>query len=189
MTGHIMESKDPSANGKSVCEPDFEEKIPPGDDRLRSVCAKCGFVDYQNPKIVVGSVAVRDDKILLCRRAIAPRRGFWTLPAGYMELGESVETGAMREAWEEARARLTLDRILAVYSIEHLSQVQIMFRAHLDNADIEAGPESLEVGLFAWTEIPWAELAFPTVNWALRHWYDTREKADFVPFSNPIERV
>lgn len=166
---------------------EFSTGIPEGDDRERSICDHCGFVDYVNPKIVVGSVAVRDDKILLCRRAIEPRKGYWTLPAGYLETGESAEDGALREAWEEARARLTLDRLLAVYSVPRISQVQLMYRAVLKTADIAAGPESEEVGLLTWEAIPWADLAFPTVGWALRHWHETRHDDGFAPFFNPVD--
>ncbi|MEO1015807.1 MAG: NUDIX hydrolase [Pseudomonadota bacterium] len=167
----------------------FDERVPDDDDRPRSVCGTCGFVDYKNPKIVVGSVATREGRILLCRRAIEPRKGYWTLPAGYLEVNESVEDGARREAYEEARAQLELDRVLAVYSVERISQVQIMFRARLADPDIAPGPESLEVGMFAWADIPWADIAFPTVGWALRHWRETKDRDDFAPFSNPIEGV
>lgn len=174
-----------SENGFSA--PRFSTTIPTGDDRERAVCERCGFIDYQNPKIVVGSVALWKEKILLCRRAIEPRKGFWTLPAGYLELGESVEVGARREAWEEARARINIDRLLAVYSVPRISQVQLMFRATLENGDIEAGPESAEVGLFDWDSVPWADIAFPTVGWALRQWRETRGLTEFPPFSNPVE--
>src|ERR1700731_5208344 len=109
--------------------PSFEHRIPEGDDRERMICADCGHIDYQNPKVVVGTVVSFDDKILMCRRAIEPRRGFWTLPAGYLEMGESIEEGAMREAFEEAEAHITLDGILAVYSISRIGQVQVIFRA------------------------------------------------------------
>lgn len=162
-------------------------KIPDGDDRERPTCGKCGFVDYENPKIVVGSVATWEDRILLCRRAIEPRIGYWTLPAGYLELGETVEDGARREAWEEARADLRLDRLLATYSVPRISQVQIMFRARLNTPEIAAGPESEEVGLFRWDDIPWEDIAFPTVGWALRHFRETRDHDDFAPFSNPVD--
>jgi ADP-ribose pyrophosphatase YjhB (NUDIX family) len=150
--------------------PEFVRRVPEGDDRERLVCPDCGYVAYENPKVVVGSVVLADaGQVLLCRRAIEPRRGFWTLPAGYLELGETVEEGAMREAWEEARARISLDGILSIFSISRIGQVQIIFRARFAEgaARFEAGPESLEVGLFDWGAIPWDELAFPTVGWAL----------------------
>lgn len=165
----------------------FLKAVPDGDDRERDVCGHCGFVDYRNPKIVAGSVVAFEGKILLCRRAIEPRRGFWTLPAGYLELGESVEDGARREAWEEARATIIIDAMLAVYSVPRISQVQIMFRARLDAPDFAAGPESLEVGLFAWETIPWPDIAFPTVGWALRQWKEVEGKARFPAFSNPVD--
>ncbi len=148
----------------------FAHRTPEGEDRERLICGDCGYVAYENPKIVVGSVVVEDGRILLCRRAIEPRRGFWTLPAGYMELGETIEEGARREAWEEARARLELDGILAIYSIARIGQVQIIYRAHLAEQGIDAGPESLEVRFFAWEDIPWNEIAFPSVHWALKAW-------------------
>lgn len=152
---------DPRAAGPRV------RRVPAGDDRERLVCPDCGFVAYENPKIVVGSVATWGDRILLCRRSIEPRRGFWTLPAGFLELGESPEEGARREAWEEARARLELEGLLAVYTIRRISQVQMFFRASLSNPEVAAGPESEEVALFDWGEVPWDDLAFPTVHWAL----------------------
>ena len=166
-------------------QPRFERRVPPGDDRNRLVCADCGFVQYENPKIVVGSVATWHDRILLCRRAIHPRRDFWTLPAGYLELGEEATAGALREAWEEARARLEIDQLLAVYTIQRLSQVQLIFRAHLVDGAIEAGPESQEVGLFAWEEIPWATLAFPSVAWALAQHRELAGQTVFAPRGNP----
>jgi len=148
----------------------FERRIPEGDGQLRLVCRDCGFIAYENPKVVVGAVCRWEEKILLCRRAIAPRSGFWTLPAGYMELNETTLEGAEREAWEEARARIEIQRLLAVYNIPRLSQVQLIYLARLLSPAVEAGPESLEVGLFDWSQIPWAELAFPSVRWALNHY-------------------
>lgn len=169
----------------------FVKTVPEGDDRERRVCTRCGFIDYENPKIVTGSVATDDSgRILLCKRAIEPRLGFWTLPAGYMELGETVEQGARREAWEEARAELSIDQVLAVYSIPRISQVQIMFRARLDNPDaIAPGPESQEVMLVSWEDIPWTELAFPSVYWALNQHREVIGQAQFPPFSNPDDGV
>ena len=117
-------------------------RILEGDNRERLVCPDCDFVAYENPKIVVGSVVAEGDRILLCRRAIEPRSGFWTIPAGYMEMGETVTEGAQREAWEEARARIAIDGVLAVYSIARLGQVQVIFRAGLAEPGFAAGPES-----------------------------------------------
>ncbi|MFN3835357.1 MAG: NUDIX domain-containing protein [Glycocaulis sp.] len=148
--------------------PEFRAEIPEGDNRERRVCSTCGFIDYVNPKIVAGAVVTdADGRVLMCRRAIEPRAGFWTLPAGFMEQGESVEEAAVREAWEEARARIEITDILGVYSVPRISQVQIFFRARLAEPGISAGPESLEVGFFALDAVPEAELAFPSVRWAL----------------------
>ena len=158
----------------SIQRPDFRLQVPAGDDRDRKVCATCGFVDYVNPRIVVGSVVVTgegtEERLLLCRRAIDPRKGFWTVPAGFMETGETTEAGAKREAREEAHCELDVEGLLAVYDLPHLSQVQMMFRTRLIGSAFAAGPESLEVALFRWEEIPWSELAFPSVVWALNQW-------------------
>ena len=159
--------------------------IPEGDDRERLICADCGFIHYDNPKIVVGSVVRWQDKILMCRRAIDPRKGFWTLPAGYLELNESTRAGAEREAWEEARAKIAIESLLAIYDITRLSQVQLIYRARLVDPAVSAGPESLEVALFGWDEIPWAEIAFPSVRWALAHEREAQDTGDFAPRSNP----
>ena len=167
--------------------PAFVRSIPEGDDRERLTCTDCGFVAYENPKIVVGSVVAAGDRVLLCRRAIEPRSGFWTLPAGYMELGETVEEGARREAWEEACARIALEGVLAVYSIARIGQVQVIFRAALAEPGFAAGPESQEVRFFAWDEIPWESIAFPTVRWALTAWREGAGAALGSPAMNPPE--
>ncbi len=150
----------------------------------RHVCSDCGWVHYDNPKVVVGSVVTYEDKFLLCRRAINPRKGFWTLPAGFMEQHETSAEGAIREAYEEAYAHIRIRDLLALYNVTHISQVQIMYRAVLDKPEFSAGPESLEVRLFDWCEIPWEELAFPTVYWALHQYRDIKDSDSFVPFSN-----
>ena len=148
----------------------FVRRVPEGDDRERLTCADCGYIAYENPKVVVGSIVTTPEGILLCRRAIHPRPGYWTIPAGYMEMGETAEEGAMREAWEEARARIALEGVLAVYSIARLGQVQVIFRARLAEPGFAPGLESLEVCSVAWDDIPWADLAFPSVRWALDAW-------------------
>lgn len=163
----------------------FERRVPEGDDRTRLVCPDCGFVNYENPKIVVGSVAAWQDRVLLCRRAIEPRRGFWTLPAGYLELHEEAAEGARREAWEEARARLEIDQLLAVYSIPRISQIQLIFRARLSTPEVAAGPETLELDLFEWEAIPWDRIAFPSVHWALADYRAVRDQRVFAPRGNP----
>ena len=152
--------------------------VPEGDTHERMVCPDCGFIDYENPKVVVGSVVVTEDRFLLCRRAIEPRLGFWTLPAGYLEAHESTMAGAAREALEEARATIAIEGLLAVYDIPRISQVQIIYRARLADPAFEPGPESLEVRLFAWEEIPWDALAFPSVRWALDHFREWQATGD-----------
>jgi len=164
-------------------------KVPEGDNRERLTCPDCGFVQYDNPKIVVGSVVRWHDRVLLCRRSIPPRRGFWTLPAGYLELNETTAEGALREAYEEARARIVLDGILAVYNIPRLSQVQIIYRAHLVEPDFAPGPESEAVELFGWDQVPWDALAFPSVKWALDHWREVGEAGDFAARGNPAGQL
>ena len=169
----------------SDSRPGFERRIPEGDDRHRLVCDACGFIDYENPKVVVGSVAVWERRILLCRRAIEPRKGYWTLPAGFLETHESAAEGALREAWEEARAELEIDQLLGIYSIPRISQIQLIFRARLLSPAVEPGPETQVLDLFAWDDIPWEELAFPSVHWALRHFSETRDQSGFAPRLNP----
>lgn len=166
--------------------PHFIRKVPEGDTHEREVCGRCDFVHYRNPKIVTGSVVRHEGKYLLCRRAIEPSRGLWTLPAGYMELNETAEDAARREAREEACAEIVIERLLAVYSIARIGQVQLMYLAHLARPDIAAGPESLEVGLFEWDGIPWQDIAFPSVHWALQQARSVENGvSDFAPFSNP----
>jgi ADP-ribose pyrophosphatase YjhB (NUDIX family) len=165
--------------------PLLSRAVPAGDTRERMVCNDCGFIAYENPKVVVGAVVTFEDRLLLCRRAIQPRRGFWTIPAGYLELNEAAHEGAMREAWEEARATIALDRLLAVYNVTKLSQVQLIWRASLAAPEFAAGPESAEVRLFAWDEIPWHDLAFPSVHWALHHWREVRGQSEFSARGNP----
>jgi len=159
----------------------FSRQTPEEDDQQRLVCNHCGFVNYENPKIVVGSVATWEDQILLCKRAIEPRIGYWTLPAGYLEQHESPQCGARREAWEEARAQLEIDQLLATYAITRISQVQLIYRARLQTPEVSAGPESQEVGLFKWEEIPWDKLAFPSVLWSLKHFRETKDQPVFAP--------
>lgn len=160
-------------------------EVPDGDNRERLVCPDCGFVNYENPKIVVGAVCSWHDRLLLCRRAIEPRRGFWTIPAGYLELHETTEAGAMREAAEEACTSIVIDGLLGVYTIPRISQVQLIYRAELETGEFAAGEETLELDLFGWDEIPWAELAFPSVRWALGHWREVGGMSRWAPFSNP----
>lgn len=167
----------------------FAKKVPHDDSFERDVCTHCGLINYQNPKIIGGVVAtlVQEgrEKILMCKRAIEPRKGFWTLPAGFMEQGETTAEGAAREAFEEAEARVETDALIGVYNVARISQVQMFYRAKLVSPHIQAGPESQEVALMSWDEIPWDELAFPAVYYALQHWHETRDQDNFAPFSEP----
>jgi ADP-ribose pyrophosphatase YjhB (NUDIX family) len=168
--------------------PVFVPRIPEGDTRERLICADCGHIAYDNPKVVVGSVIVTGDAVLMCRRAIEPRRGFWTLPAGYLEHGETLQEGAAREAWEEARAEIEIDGILAVFTISRIGQVQVIFRARFASADVPrfaAGAESLEVALFPPSRIPRGEIAFPSVTWALDAWQRAGSGPLGPPAGNP----
>ncbi|MCA8982521.1 MAG: NUDIX hydrolase [Planctomycetaceae bacterium] len=167
----------------------FCKQIPEGDDRERMICTDCGWIHYENPKIIVGAVATWEDRLLLCRRGIEPRKGYWTIPAGFMELCETAEQGAAREAWEEARARLKIGNLLGLYSIPRAAQVHMIYRARMLTPDFGPGPESLEVKLVAWEDIPWEDLAFLSNHWALRHFHLARDWDDFPPFSVPEEDV
>ncbi|WP_374763195.1 NUDIX hydrolase [Yunchengibacter salinarum] len=163
----------------------FDRRVPHGDDLERLVCDNCGFVHYENPKIITGAVVTFEDRFLLVRRAIEPRYGFWTIPAGYMELNETPEQGAAREAMEEACAAITVQDLLAVYTVQHISQVHMMYRAKLKEPSFAPGVESLEAQLFRWDAIPWDDLAFPTVHWVLKHYREVSDKAAIAPFGNP----
>jgi ADP-ribose pyrophosphatase YjhB (NUDIX family) len=155
--------------------------VPEGDSLVRAVCDRCGHIQYQNPKIVVGCVPVHGDRILMCKRAIEPRYGLWTLPAGFMENNESASEGAAREAMEEANARVEIEDLYTVYSIPHISQVYMMFRAKLVDPDVSPGVESLDVKLVAEDEIPWDQLAFAMVRRTLEHFLEDRKTGIFVP--------
>ncbi len=160
-------------------------RIPEGDDRERLTCPDCGYIAYENPRIVAGAVVSVGAQILLCRRAIEPRKGYWTLPAGYLELHETPEEGAIREAWEEACCRIKIDALLAIYSVPRISQVQMIYRATLAEPGFAAGPESLDVALFDWDDIPWDDLAFPSVHWSLEQFHLRRNDVVFAPAVNP----
>ncbi len=167
---------------------EFVRRIPEGDNRERLICTDCGHIAYENPKVVVGSVIAVGGAVLMCRRAIEPRLGFWTLPAGYLEHGETLEEGAAREAWEEAQAEIVLDGILGVFTISRIGQVQVIFRGRFASAGaprFAAGPESLEVALFPWQQIPRDEIAFPSVRWALDAWRNASPGPLGMPAGNP----
>jgi ADP-ribose pyrophosphatase YjhB (NUDIX family) len=163
------------------CGAEVTHRVPEGDSLLRAVCNACGTIQYQNPKIVVGCVPSHGDRILICKRAIEPRHGLWTLPAGFMENNESASQGAAREALEEANARVEIEDLYTVYSIPHISQVYMMFRARLLDTDVSPGVESLEVKLVRESEIPWDQLAFAMVKRTLEHYLEDRKRGTFTP--------
>ncbi|NMG34772.1 NUDIX domain-containing protein [Azoarcus sp. TTM-91] len=158
----------------STCGATVEFRIPPGDSLPRHVCGSCGDIHYQNPKIVVGALPEWEDRILLCRRAIEPRLGKWTLPAGFMENAESTAQGAVRETLEEACARIEVGDIYTLIDVPHINQVHIIYRARLLDLDFRPGEESLEVALFQEADIPWNEIAFRTIAMTMRHYFDDR---------------
>jgi ADP-ribose pyrophosphatase YjhB (NUDIX family) len=158
----------------SQCGAPVVLRIPPGDHLPRHVCDACGTIHYQNPRLVVGCVPEHAGRILLCRRAIEPRLGFWTVPAGFMENGETLQQAAARESHEEAQARVEIGSLLAMVHVLHARQVHVFFRAALPVSEFAPGAESLEVTLVAPADIPWSELAFPSTEFALRHYLEDR---------------
>jgi ADP-ribose pyrophosphatase YjhB (NUDIX family) len=158
----------------SHCGQPVSLRVPEGDHLPRHVCTACGTVHYQNPKIVAGCVPEHDGRILLCRRAIEPRRGYWTIPAGFMENGETTQEAARRESIEEALAEVEIGSLLAVVHVLHADQVHVMFRARLPKPEFGAGAESLEVMLCDEHEIPWQDIAFRSVDFALRRYLEDR---------------
>ncbi|MCU0256857.1 MAG: NUDIX hydrolase [Vicinamibacterales bacterium] len=149
-------------------------RVPEGDHRPRYVCTSCGTIHYQNPRIVAGCVPEHEGRILLCRRAIEPRRGYWTIPAGFMENGETTQDAARRESLEEALADVEIGSLLAVVHVLHANQVHVMFRARLPRPEFGAGAESLESMLCTEEQIPWPEIAFRSVDFALRRYLEDR---------------
>jgi len=173
----------------SVCgSSDIALRIPPGDSLPRFVCAACGAIHYQNPKVVVGCLPEHDDQVLLCKRAIEPRYGKWTLPAGFLENGESLGAGAQRETLEEASARVALSELYTVISLPYINQVYVMFRAHRLGLDFGPGSESLEVRLFREEEVPWEELAFRTITRTLRNYFLDRKLGSYATHVSTLER-
>ncbi len=158
----------------SDCSNKTSVKIPDGDNRERYVCEACNTIHYQNPKNVCGCILEWQGKVLLCKRAIEPRHGYWTLPAGFMENNETTMEGAAREAFEEAHATATDLRLFGLYNLPRISQVYLMFHGELKDGYMKAGDESLEVGLFTETEIPWDKLAFPVVTESLQRYFEDR---------------
>ena len=158
------------------CAGPITHHIPEGDDKLRYCCIRCDVVFYQNPNNIVGTLPVHGDKVLLCRRAIEPRYNKWTLPAGFMENGESTMTGAIRESQEEAGIMIKPEacQLYTMFNLPYINQVYFFFLSYLDTADFEAGAESLEVAWFGESEIPWDELAFPVIRITLEQFFSDR---------------
>ncbi len=172
----------------SSCGQPVHRRIPEGDQLPRAVCDSCGAVHYENPRVVVGCVPEWQGRILLCRRAIEPRRGYWTAPAGFLEIGESMHTAAARETAEEALAEVEVGTLLSVVNVLHAAQVHVMFRARMRAADYGVGVESLETALFAEAEIPWQKIAFASIRFALERFLaDRREQLERIHFHD-IER-
>ena len=169
----------PALNFCSVCGHSITVLVPPGDNRNRATCENCGAIHYVNPRIVVGTVPVWRDQVLLCRRAIEPRRNYWTLPAGFLENDETVAAGAIRETIEEAGANIVLGPLFTMLDVVHVHQVHVFYRAELLDLDFAPGEESLEVQMFTEADIPWDDLAFRTVSTTLRHFFADRARGQF----------
>lgn len=163
----------------SHCGAPVAVRIPPGDTLPRHVCDQCGTIHYQNPKLVIGAIPEWEDKILMCRRAIEPRYGLWTLPAGFMENAETTAEAATRETLEEARARIEITGLYSLINVPHINQVHLLYRARLLDADFAPGEESLEVALFDEATLPWERIAFRSIAMTLRFYYEDRKAGAF----------
>ncbi len=170
------------------CGAPVELRLPQDDHRERHICTVCNTIHYMNPKLIVGAIPEWEDgRILLCRRAIEPRLGLWTLPAGFMENGETTTQAAARETLEEANARIEVQDLYAMYNLPYIDQVQLLFRAKLLDLDFSPGVESLEVQLFAENEIPWDTLAFRAIRYSLQHYFADRKRGEFVFRNTDLE--
>src|SRR5436190_1634303 len=161
------------------CAAPLAKRVPPGDSLPRYLCDACGSIHYENPRLVVGCLPEWEGRILLCRRAIEPRYGYWTLPAGFMENGESTAQGAARETLEEAGARVELTAPFSMISVPYVNQVHMFYRARLLDLDFKPGDESLEVSLVEEAQVPWKDIAFRTVGLTLKHWFADRARGTF----------
>ncbi|MBA6412352.1 NUDIX hydrolase [Parahaliea sp. F7430] len=172
----------------TTCGAEVALQIPEGDDRKRYVCLSCQSIHYTSPRVIVGCLPIHEGKVLLCRRAIEPRRNYWTLPAGFMENGETSQQGAARETWEEAEAKATELELYRIYDIPHISQVYMFYRCGIEQGAFGAGPESLESALFEERDIPWDELAFPVVSRSLKEYFSDATQGRFPVRVAAIER-
>lgn len=177
----------PAVHFCSVCGAAVAQEVPPGDNLPRHVCTACKTVHYQNPRMVVGTLPVWEEKILLCRRAIEPRLGYWTLPAGFMENGETLEQAAARETQEEAGCPIELMDLFSLVSIPHIHQVHFFYRARMIADTCDPGDETLETRLFAEDEIPWDDLAFRSVTLTLRHFFEDRRNGGYSLHSDALQ--
>lgn len=164
-------------------------RIPPGDTHVRHVCDACGTIHYQNPKIVAGCLPVWEDKVLLCRRAIEPRYGLWTLPAGFMEKGETTLEAALRETLEEARAKVEIDGLCTLFNLPHIDQVYVLYRGRLLDLDYAPGEETLETRLFDEAEIPWQQIAFRVIQETLKLYFADRQSGRYRTYTGDIVRT
>ncbi len=165
---------------------DIRLKIPKGDNRERYICSHCNTIHYSNPKVVVGCLPVWEDKVLLGKRSIGPRKGLWNVPAGFMENGETVEEGAKREVFEETNAKVEISGLLTLYSIPRINQVYMHFFGNLENLDFSAGMETSDVQLFSEAEIPWDSIAFSSSEFTLKHYFADRKKGSFTTHSGAL---
>jgi len=173
----------------SFCGAPVELRTPAGDNRDRHVCGECRTVHYTNPKVLVGCLVRVGDRVLLCRRAIEPRYGLWTLPAGFLEDHETTIEGAKRETWEEAGARVEIADLYTLFNLPHANQIYVMFLADLVAPEFAPGPESLEVALYEERDIPWGHIAFPVVEQTLRLYFDDRRRGRFGIYTGDIIRL
>jgi len=170
----------------SNCGTALSRRIPQGDNRERFVCDQCDTIHYQNPRVITGCLVTWEDRVLLCKRAIDPRSGLWTLPAGFLENGETTQQGAARETWEEARARVNASDLYTVFNLPHISQIYMFYRAELLDGSFAAGHETTEAALFSEADIPWDELAFPVIEKTLELFFRDRPRDQFPVHTHDI---
>jgi ADP-ribose pyrophosphatase YjhB (NUDIX family) len=172
----------------NLCGATVELRVPNGDNMPRHICNHCGEIHYLNPKVVVGCLPRWQEKVLLCRRAIEPRLGLWTLPAGFLENNETTTEGALRETWEEAAARVRIAGLFTLFNLPHVNQIYVMYLADLIEPTFGPGTESLEVALYDERDIPWDQMAFPVVEQTLQLFFDDRRRANFRVHTGDIIR-
>ena len=177
--GPVFNIHRPPLHHCTNCGTRIDRKVPPGDERERAICPHCGGIHYENPKLVVGCIPVYEDRILLCKRAIEPRYGYWTLPAGFMENGETTAEGAARETHEEAGAAVSDLEAFSMLDVPYVHQVHVFYRAQLASPNFSPGAESLDAQLFTEAEIPWKELSFRTVIETLKLFFADRKAGKF----------